>query len=112
MGMGTHHDEHQVGKLAQRGVLSKGLDQGGNILLRIRPGHGQNGRLAGVSQEPENFLQGRNFTQVWNLLKLQSIEAYPSKRRHPDQKAFFQEIGRQPAFQILPVREKHLTIFD
>ena len=52
----SYHDEHEVGKLAQSGVLPKGLDQRCDVLFGVRPRHGQDGRLARVAQEPEDLL--------------------------------------------------------
>ena len=55
--MVTNHDEHQVGQPPQGLVLPKGLHQGGDVLLGVRPAHGQDGRLVGVPQELADFLQ-------------------------------------------------------
>ena len=52
----TDHDEDQVGQPSQGLVLAKSLDQGGDVLLGVRPAHGQNGGLVRVPQELADLL--------------------------------------------------------
>ena len=53
------HDEHQVCNLPQRLVLAIRLDQRGDVLLGIRPAHGQDDGFARVAQKLEDAADRR-----------------------------------------------------
>ena len=57
---GADHDEHQVGQASERFVLTKGLDQSGDVLLGVWPAHGQDSGLVRVPEEFADLLYKSN----------------------------------------------------
>lgn len=52
---GTHQNENQVGQITERSGGAIRTHKGSDVLLCIRPAHGQNDWLARVAQEATNL---------------------------------------------------------